>query len=215
MLRAAQATVSFIVLLGRRSLPQNSRPSAAKAHPTPANARHQPPSLAIPSPVEEPARCPPLWPFRVGVAPSRIDSKPKRRLAHAGPRCDTECAKQGPLNMATELNSPAVESLTDFTKLIEERLAASEGPLWHRGCADFDHHHLTPGLYRHPTKTNIKALLALEKDILKYFELRSIPFVERILEDSWKRLFFMQHHAIPTRLLDWTENPFVALYFGQ
>jgi hypothetical protein len=33
-------------------------------------------------------------------------------------------------------------------------------------------------------------------------------------DDNWERLFFMQHFEIPTRLLDWSENPFVALYFA-
>jgi hypothetical protein len=50
--------------------------------------------------------------------------------------------------MPTALNSPTVVTLTEFTALVEKQLASSKGPLWHRGCADFDNHHLSPGLYR-------------------------------------------------------------------
>jgi hypothetical protein len=117
--------------------------------------------------------------------------------------------------MATVLNSPIVKTLTEFTALVERQLAASKGPLWHRGCADFDNHYLSASLYRHPTTKDAKGLLALESKMLTDFKQRSIPFIPRPLkDDNWERLFFMQHFEIPTRLLDWSENPFVALYFA-
>ncbi len=117
--------------------------------------------------------------------------------------------------MPTALNSPIIKTLTEFTELVEKLLISANGPLWHRGCADFENHHLSPSLYRHPTKKDAKSLLALETQMLTHFRQRSDPFISRPLkDDDWERLFFMQHFEIPTRLLDWSENPFVALFFA-
>ena len=46
------------------------------------------------------------------------------------------------------------------------------------------------------------------------FKQRSIPFVVRPQDDPWDKLFVMQHYGVPTRLLDWSENPFIGLYFA-
>lgn len=38
--------------------------------------------------------------------------------------------------------------------------------------------------------------------------------MSRPQEDPWDKLFIMQHYGVPTRLLDWSENPFIGLYFA-
>lgn len=104
-------------------------------------------------------------------------------------------------------------SLTQFVELIEAYQASSQHNLWYRGCGQSSHN-LVPSLYRHTERKAVSDLPLLEQELMTRFEQRSIPMRPHPFENDWDRLFFMQHYRIPTRLLDWTENPFIALYFA-
>jgi hypothetical protein len=104
---------------------------------------------------------------------------------------------------------------TTFSELlgeIEEFQSKSEIS-WYRGCRSITHQ-LKPTLYRHATKTKIEDIAVLENDLTTRFVQRSLPFLQRTFTDEWDKLFFMQHYGVPTRLLDWSENPFVSIYFA-
>ena len=106
-----------------------------------------------------------------------------------------------------------IESLPDFLEQVEEAQSGASQSLWYRGCGSIDHS-LLPSLYRHRKTKTPDRLADLERQLMTRFRQRSIPYHSRTLTDDWDTLFFMQHYGIPTRLLDWTENPLIALHFA-
>ncbi len=106
-----------------------------------------------------------------------------------------------------------VRSLPQYLKLVEQAQPDASQSLWYRGCGSAAYQ-LLPSLYRHQQLKTPDELAHLERELMTRFRQRSIPYHSRSLTDDWDTLFFMQHYGIPTRLLDWTENPLIALHFA-
>ena len=104
-------------------------------------------------------------------------------------------------------------SLSNYMEIVQKLQRKAHHPLWFRGNGH-EKFKLIPTLYRHRTAKIQAEFKKLECQLMARFRQRSLPYHTRDLRDDWEALFFMQHYGVPTRLLDWTENPLIALHFA-
>lgn len=91
----------------------------------------------------------------------------------------------------------------------------SGGPdLIYRGVTK-NSHELIPSIARGKTKDSTGGdVHSLEEDLLQEFKRLAISELEALPKNEFEWLFLAQHYGLPTRLLDWTANPLVALFFA-
>lgn len=107
----------------------------------------------------------------------------------------------------------AIESVGDFIAKLAHFEQRDVAQWFYRGHPD-NSFKLLPSLYRLDIKESCAQWEDVEQYMMQAFKIESAPFIEYTPRDELEWLALAQHHGVPTRLLDWTMNPLIALYFA-
>lgn len=100
-----------------------------------------------------------------------------------------------------------IENIAEFAECLSRLIKEKSNLTWFRGQSDVTWN-LKCSLERDGGGINNESVL------IQRFKQNALLLLENRPENEWEWLSVMQHHGLPTRLLDWTESPLVALYFA-
>lgn len=103
-----------------------------------------------------------------------------------------------------------VFSFEEFNQILTEKNIDTDTRYFFRGVKD-SNYTLTPSVGR----LKFTNPYMDERRMFEIFKNQAISYLNIRPKNDWEWLAIAQHHGLPTRLLDWTTNPLIALWFAS
>lgn len=113
-----------------------------------------------------------------------------------------------------------IRRVTNFLENLPLKHKIKKSPVYRGQAQDYP---LVPSLFRmsQPNQPDFNqafherySWFELEEVLLDTFKKRALPLVRQEPRSDFEWLILGQHYGLPTRCLDWTDNPLAALFFA-